>query len=247
MDEVAENSDELMERYLEGEEISHEEMVTALKKGVTEGHLFPVTCGIATKNLGTSRLLEALVEDLPSPAMRGRGRGARRRRGGGRGRARPGRRADRLRLQDAPPTPTPGASTCCASTRASCARTPRPSNATRGAKERIGQLAAPHGKEHRARRRARRRATSAPSPSCKETRAGDVLGGQGRRQSRFPRARAAGAGDGVRLRAEDQGRRGEGGNGDAAPRGGGPDARRPSRPRRPASRSSPGSPRSTSR
>jgi elongation factor G len=71
MDEVAENSDELMERYLEGEEISHSELVAALKKGVTEGHLFPVTCGIATKNLGTNRLLEALVEDLPSPAMRG--------------------------------------------------------------------------------------------------------------------------------------------------------------------------------
>jgi elongation factor G len=71
MDEVAENSDELMERYLEGEEISHEEIVTALKKGVTEGHLFPVTCGIATRNLGADRLLEALVEDLPSPAMRG--------------------------------------------------------------------------------------------------------------------------------------------------------------------------------
>src|SRR5919106_6222430 len=71
MDEVAENSDELMERYLDGEEISHEELVAALKKGVTEGHLFPVTCGVATKNLGTNRLLEALVEDLPSPAMRG--------------------------------------------------------------------------------------------------------------------------------------------------------------------------------
>ncbi|HEX2129411.1 MAG TPA: elongation factor G [Solirubrobacterales bacterium] len=71
MDEVAENSDELMERYLEGEEISHDEIVAALKTGVTEGHLFPVTCGVATKNLGTNRLLEALVEDLPSPAMRG--------------------------------------------------------------------------------------------------------------------------------------------------------------------------------
>ena len=71
MDEVAENSDELMERYLEGEEISHDEIVTALKQGVTEGHLFPVTCGIATKNLGSDRLLEALLEDLPSPAMRG--------------------------------------------------------------------------------------------------------------------------------------------------------------------------------
>ena len=71
MDEVAENSDELMEHYLEGVAISHSEIVTALKRGVTEGHLFPVTCGIATRNLGTGRLLEALVEDLPSPAMRG--------------------------------------------------------------------------------------------------------------------------------------------------------------------------------
>ncbi len=71
MDEVAENSDALMERYLDGEEIAHEEIVTALKKGVTEGHLFPVTCGVATRNLGTDRLLEALVEDLPSPRMRG--------------------------------------------------------------------------------------------------------------------------------------------------------------------------------
>jgi elongation factor G len=71
MDEVAENSDELMERYLEGEEIDHDEIVTVLKRGVTDGKTFPVTCGVATKNLGTTRLLEALVEDLPSPAMRG--------------------------------------------------------------------------------------------------------------------------------------------------------------------------------
>jgi elongation factor G len=71
MDEVAEVSDELMERYLEGEEISHEETVNALKTGVTEGHVFPVTCGAATRNLGINRLLDALVEDLPSPAKRG--------------------------------------------------------------------------------------------------------------------------------------------------------------------------------
>jgi elongation factor G len=71
MDEVAENSDELMERYLEGGEIDHEEIVRVLKQGVTAGRVFPVTCGVATRNLGTGRLLEALVEDLPSPAMRG--------------------------------------------------------------------------------------------------------------------------------------------------------------------------------
>jgi elongation factor G len=71
MDEVAENSDQLMERYLDGEEIDHAEIVGVLKQGVTAGRIFPVTCGVATRNLGTNRLLEALVEDLPSPAMRG--------------------------------------------------------------------------------------------------------------------------------------------------------------------------------
>jgi elongation factor G len=71
MDEVCEGSDALMERYLEGEEISHEEIVTALKEGTNHGALFPVTCGIATSNLGTNRLLDAIVEDLPSPVKHG--------------------------------------------------------------------------------------------------------------------------------------------------------------------------------
>ena len=101
MDEVAENSDELMERYLEGEEISHDEIVDALKDGVTQGTIFPVTCGIATKNLGTDRLLDALVNDLPSPAKKGAVDGARRRGQRGRDRARRGRRPGRLRVQDA--------------------------------------------------------------------------------------------------------------------------------------------------
>ena len=67
MDEVCEVSDELMERYLEGEEISHDEVVQVLKEGVTAGRLFPVTCGVATRNLAINRLLDAIVEDLPSP------------------------------------------------------------------------------------------------------------------------------------------------------------------------------------
>ena len=71
MDEVAENSDSLMERYLEGDEISHEEIVAALKEGTNHGALFPVTCGIATANLATNRLLDAIVEDLPSPVKHG--------------------------------------------------------------------------------------------------------------------------------------------------------------------------------
>ncbi len=71
MDEVAENSDALMERYLEGEEIAHDEIVAALKEGTNHGALFPVTCGVATANLATNRLLDAIVEDLPSPVKHG--------------------------------------------------------------------------------------------------------------------------------------------------------------------------------
>jgi elongation factor G len=71
MDEVCEVSDALMERYLEGGEISHGEIVDALKEGTNHGKIFPVVCGVATSNLGTSRLLDAIVEDLPSPVKHG--------------------------------------------------------------------------------------------------------------------------------------------------------------------------------
>jgi elongation factor G len=71
LDEVSEVSDELMERYLEGEEISHGEIVDALKRGTNHGSIFPVVCGVFTRNLGTNRLLEAIVEDLPSPVEHG--------------------------------------------------------------------------------------------------------------------------------------------------------------------------------
>ncbi|MGA8363673.1 MAG: elongation factor G [Solirubrobacteraceae bacterium] len=71
MDEVSEVSDALMERYLEGEEIAHEEIVDALKEGTNHGKIFPVVCGVATRNLGTTRLLDAIVEDLPSPVKHG--------------------------------------------------------------------------------------------------------------------------------------------------------------------------------
>ena len=69
MDEVAENSEALMERYLEGEEISHDEIVTALEDGTDHGQIFPVTCGVATTCLAANRLLDAIVDDLPSPVQ----------------------------------------------------------------------------------------------------------------------------------------------------------------------------------
>jgi elongation factor G len=71
MDEVAENSEALMERYLEGDEISHDEIVAALEDGTDHGHIFPVACGVATAHLGADRLLEAIVDDLPSPVQHG--------------------------------------------------------------------------------------------------------------------------------------------------------------------------------
>src|SRR3954470_5961624 len=71
MDEVAENSEALMERYLEGDEISHEEIVTALEDGTDHGHIFPVAIGVATTRLGANRLLDAFVDDLPSPVQHG--------------------------------------------------------------------------------------------------------------------------------------------------------------------------------
>jgi elongation factor G len=72
MDEVAENSEALMERYLEGDDISHDEIVHALEEGVDQGHIFPVTCGVAHSRLGADRLLDAFVDDLPSPAQHGK-------------------------------------------------------------------------------------------------------------------------------------------------------------------------------
>jgi elongation factor G len=70
LDSVVETDEGLMERYLDGEELGVEEVAHALKDAVTRGELFPVACGVATKNLGTTALLDLLVEGVPSPAKR---------------------------------------------------------------------------------------------------------------------------------------------------------------------------------
>src|SRR5205823_828780 len=70
LDSVVETDEGLMERYLEGEELGADEVAKALKDAVTRGELFPVACGVATKNLGTTALLDLLVEGVPSPAKR---------------------------------------------------------------------------------------------------------------------------------------------------------------------------------
>jgi elongation factor G len=68
LDAVVETDEGLMERYLEGEELGADEVAACLKAAVTRGELFPVACGVATKNLGTTALLDLLVEGVPSPA-----------------------------------------------------------------------------------------------------------------------------------------------------------------------------------
>jgi elongation factor G len=70
LDSVVETDEGLMERYLEGQELSHEEVAHALKDAVTRGEIFPVACGVATKNLGTTAVLDLLVEGVPSPAKK---------------------------------------------------------------------------------------------------------------------------------------------------------------------------------
>ena len=71
LDAVVETDEGLMERYLDGQELDGDEVAHALKDAVTRGELYPVACGVATKNLGTTALLDLLVEGVPSPARKG--------------------------------------------------------------------------------------------------------------------------------------------------------------------------------
>jgi elongation factor G len=71
LDAVVETDEELMARYLEGEELDAESVAHALKAAVTRDELYPVACGVAAKNLGTSALLDLLVEGVPSPSRKG--------------------------------------------------------------------------------------------------------------------------------------------------------------------------------
>lgn len=64
---AAEADDELMEKYLGGEELSIEEIKTALRKQVIDCKIFPVFCGSAYKNRGIQMLLDAVIDYLPSP------------------------------------------------------------------------------------------------------------------------------------------------------------------------------------
>ena len=72
---VAELDEDLMEKYLGGEEITNEELVNGIRKGTLNVEFYPVVCGTAFKNKGVQKVLDAVVAYLPSPldipAMKG--------------------------------------------------------------------------------------------------------------------------------------------------------------------------------
>jgi elongation factor G len=71
IENIAEADDALIERYLEGETITDDELKAALKKGVNERIFVPVACGSAIGNVGVDNLMDLFVSALPSPLERG--------------------------------------------------------------------------------------------------------------------------------------------------------------------------------
>ncbi len=67
LEAIAEFDDELMEKYLEGEEVSVEMIKKAIRTGVLRAEFFPVMCGTALGNKGVKLLLDAVIDYLPSP------------------------------------------------------------------------------------------------------------------------------------------------------------------------------------
>jgi elongation factor G len=75
IENIAEADDELVERYLEGEELTQQELAAALRKGTLARIFVPVVCGSATRNIGIDLLMNLIVDALPSPADRGAKKG----------------------------------------------------------------------------------------------------------------------------------------------------------------------------
>ena len=67
IEQCAELDEEIMEKYLEGEELSIAELKGALRKGTISGDAIPCLCGTAYKNKGVQKLLDAIIEYMPAP------------------------------------------------------------------------------------------------------------------------------------------------------------------------------------
>jgi elongation factor G len=71
IENIAEADDDLVERYLEGEALTEEELRGALRKGTLSRTFVPVVCGSATKNVGIDILMDLIIDVMPSPSDRG--------------------------------------------------------------------------------------------------------------------------------------------------------------------------------
>ena len=71
IENVAELDDELLEKYLEGEEISEQDLKQAFRKGALQGDFYPVLCGSATQSIGIDLFLDFVCNYMPSPIDRG--------------------------------------------------------------------------------------------------------------------------------------------------------------------------------
>ena len=71
IENVVEVDDELMEKYLEGEELGHEELENALYRAIKSQIIIPVVCGSSILNIGVSQLMDLIVNGMPSPVDRG--------------------------------------------------------------------------------------------------------------------------------------------------------------------------------
>ena len=67
VESAAESSEELMEKYFEGEELSEAEIISGLRAGTLSNEIVPVLCGTAFKNKGVQALLDAIVQYMPNP------------------------------------------------------------------------------------------------------------------------------------------------------------------------------------
>ena len=67
VEHVAEQDEELMMKYLDGEELTQEEIKACIRKSTIANHMVPVTCGTSYKNKGVQKLLDAIVDYMPSP------------------------------------------------------------------------------------------------------------------------------------------------------------------------------------
>ena len=146
LEAAAEADDDVLTKYLEGEEISDAELEACLRKGVKESILAPVLVGSAVKGIGLRGLLDAIVRYLPSPADEAPAKADRQ---GGRGRRGRRRRAGPLlvRVFKTAADPFVGRLTYLRVLSGTLHSQAHAWNSGRSEDERIGQLLLLHGKE----------------------------------------------------------------------------------------------------